>query len=60
MIIYKVSGKEGYLELQFKNYDSDKELIRLLSEDRSVKKEWGTPAVNIITKGKKTDCSFDT
>ncbi|MBN1045258.1 MULTISPECIES: hypothetical protein [unclassified Clostridium] len=58
MIIYKVSGKEGYLELQFKNYDSDKELIRLLSEDRSVKKEWGTPAVNIITKGKKTDCPF--
>lgn len=58
MIIYEISSKEGYLELQFKNYDSDKMLIKLLSEDKSVLKEWGMPEVDIITKGKKTDCPF--
>lgn len=58
MIIYKISSKEGYLELQFKNYDSDKILVDLLVEEKSVLKEWGVPEVEIITKGKKSDCPF--
>ncbi|OFS24190.1 hypothetical protein [Clostridium sp. HMSC19A10] len=56
MIIYKVLGKDGYLDLQFKNYDSDKMLIKFLSEENSVLNEWGMPEVDIITKGKKGDC----
>lgn len=58
MKIYKVSVKNGYLELQFKNYHSDKMLLKLLSEDKSVLEEWGMPEVDIITKGKKSDCPF--
>lgn len=30
MIIYKSYGKEGYEELQFKNYDEDIKLLNLL------------------------------
>lgn len=56
MIIYEISGKEGYLELQFKNYDVDKKLIRLLRENCSVENDWKVPEVDIITKGKNSDC----
>ncbi len=58
MTVYKFYGKEGYLELQLKNYDTDKELLRLLSEEKSVKDEWKIPELEIVTKGKKTDCPF--
>ena len=30
LIIYKAYGKEGYEELQFKNYDEDIKLLNLL------------------------------
>lgn len=58
MTIYEACGKEGYEELQFKNYDEDIKLLNLLLEDRSVKEEWGMPEVDIITKGKKGDCPY--
>lgn len=56
MTIYKILGKEGYLELQFKNDDVDNNLIGLLGENYSIANKWNAPEVDIITKGKKSDC----
>lgn len=58
MTIYKFYGKEGYLELQLKNYDIDKELIYLLDENRSIASEWKKIELEIVTKGKKTDSPY--
>lgn len=58
MTVYKFYGKEGYLELQLKNYDTDKELLYLLDENRSVINEWKIVETEIVTKGKKTDSPY--
>ena len=58
MNIFEILGKEGYLELQFNDYDKDIDLIQLLIEDTNVINKWGEPKIDIITKGKKGDCPY--
>ncbi|MCB2355752.1 hypothetical protein [Clostridium estertheticum] len=59
MKIYEITGANGFEELQLRNYEQKKYCIDWLESDVSIRDKWNDDIeVDIITKGKKSDCPF--